>query len=353
MADEDIQVIVLEDKVEAPAAPAAPAAAAPPPAAAPSTDPKDGIDDLKRQLAAKSAETDHERAARADAERRATEEAKLRAEAERAAAAEAAKTTTATDHARDAEYDAITTSLAAAAQEVEAIAGQIATLSTEGKFGEVAKLQARLGGLGARIERLEDGKAAIEAAKKAPKPAAEPAKPATRELSQQEKNDNFLRSIPAPSAAWIRAHPQFFTDPAFQDRVMKAAANTEANLGYNHNNPKYFEAIEEAVGLRRTEQRSDAVTEADKAAAPTAPAAAPAATRAAPIPAAPPTRTIPAPDAPRGRREVTLSKAEIEHARITLTKETSPQVAAGMDPVEVFARNKEALIAEGKWHGAQ
>lgn len=302
--------------------------------AALSDDPQAGIEEMRRQV-----ETANRSAEAANV--RAGNESRARADAERRASVAAEETKRANTVAGNSQYDSVVSALSASEREIESIQSQKSAALEKGDYAEDARLAVLMSKLAARIVSLETGKSEIERVRSLPPVQQAPV------AQQAPTNETFLASLPARSADWIRAHPQFFSDQSFHDKVLAAAQFAENVKGLNHNSDDYFKFIEEESGV---------VTRAAPAAQPTsaaavvvtrdspAPQTQPAQRPAAPVAAAP-SRSVPDMNGrPANPRSVTLSKEEREIARIMHPK-LKP---SDPDPEVVYARNKYALQQEGR-----
>lgn len=300
------------------------------------TDPAVAVEDLKRQIKERDEQRERDKAALVESNRRATEEANRRIAAERAAAENATKVTVAETSQQEAEYGSIVTALNALQSEEAALTDQLAAFNTEGKFQEAAKIQAKLGRVGARIESLESGKEQFDRQREAAKnkPVAQP-QPQPIQKSVEEQREDWLRTVSGPSAGWIRQHPQYFTDGNFQAKV-NAAHNYNLHVrGMRDDNPEFFKHIEEAVGLRQAEGNQPVTTQP---------------TRVAPVMvAAPPSAPAAGGAGIVNGTKVTLTADEQKMAYDMFTKETSEFVAKGGSPLTAFAMQRARQIAEGKW----
>lgn len=256
----------------------------------------DSLEKLRQQL-------DNERKARADAERAANE------------AAQTAHTSKA--EAQDANLHLIANAIKTVEQNNEILKANYKAAMAEGDFDTVAELQLEMSSNAAKLLQLEQGKQALEAA-----PKTEAPRPFT-----PDPVEALASQLTPRSAAWVRAHPEYASDPN-KYNAMLAAHNLAIANGIAPDTDDYFDSVEESLRIRRpaVQQQEDD---------PMAAAAQPTQRRAAP-PAAPVSRSGATPGAKPTR--VTLSAEEREMA------EMMGQTA------EEYARNKLALIKEGKLH---
>lgn len=190
---------------------------------------------------------------------------------------------------------------------------KLAAASAAGDHEAVAEITEAMSDISAKLLNLENGKQALS---ERPKPrAAEPT----------DVVEAFASQMKAPSAAWIRAHPDYVTDVK-KNKKMLAAHSMALADDLEADTPEYFASIEKTLGLDKKEAEEvedDATSEAAK----------PVAKRASP-PAAPVSRSM----GSDGKKIniVTLSREEVETAEMMgMTKED-------------YARNKQKLISEGR-----
>lgn len=257
--------------------------------------PEEGVEKLKKQL-------EDEKAARIAAESRANEAAQAEAKAR--------------GEVQTSQLDLIKGAIDQVTQANDALEEKYAAALSSQDWAGAAKVQREMANNSAKLAQLESGKTALE---KAPKPTprvvADPV-------------ESFCANLSAPSAAWVRAHPEFVRD-AHKNRQMIAAHELAIARGYNADTDEYFKSIEKTLDLTPTITKTEIAEDED----PMAAAAKPVQTRAAPA-AAPVSRG----GNGNGSRPnvVKLSAAEVEIAQ-----------NMGMTPEE-YARNKIALKKEGK-----
>lgn len=306
------------------------------PAAARTDDPLAGVEDLKRQVESANRTA-------SEATERAIRESNRAADADRRAAAAAADANQARVVAGDSQYDSIVNALSAKEREMEQAQTAKAAALEAGDYPEVAKLDGKMARLGAAIVNLEGGKSHIEEQRKVTPKVEVPAPAAARTPSESEQNEAWLAGLNPRSAQWIRAHPRFFTDKAFQAKVLGAAQYAEVNKGLSVETEAYFQFIENEVGL------SQQAIEPGPLSAAAAPVQSrdSAPTRAAPPIAATPSRSVPGPTGRPAGNRITLSQEERDIARTLFPK----QKPTDPDPEVAYARNKMLLIREGRMSG--
>jgi len=306
-------------------------------------DPLAGIEDLRRQVE----KNDN---LRRQAEQNAQRESQARQEAERRAAQATEEARQARQIAESSNFDSVVNALAATERELAGLESLKATALEKGEYDSVAKYDTQMAKVGARVVQLESAKASIETARRnAPQQQQQPQPQQQPQMTQEQANQDFLNRLPTRSADWIRAHPQFFADQNFSRRVLAAAEYAEAIEGVNHNTDRYFEIIEEAVGLRTPQSPASAASHVQQRASaaappPPPPPPPPAQPQRQAAPAAAPSRSSPEPAGRNNGRTITLSveEREMAHHLHPRRKPTDP------DPEVIYAKNKAALIREGK-----
>jgi hypothetical protein len=261
--------------------------------------PEEGIQKLQRQLDEERAARASEAAARQDAERRAQEatEGELRAK---------------TDN-HQSQLDMLGNAIANLTSANDLLKSKYSAALAAQDFDTAASAQLEMSTNAAKLVQLESGKANLERAGK-PAPRVAPVNPV----------DRFVSTMTPRSASWVRAHPEFVTDTAKNNKMM-AAHYAAIGDGHAPDSDQYFEAIEQTLGLRQAPQVDDEPVLSD--------AARPKSQRTPP-PAAPVSRSG---KSTGGRPNVvTLSSDEVEIAKMN-----------GMTPEE-YARNKYALQKEGR-----
>ena len=182
-----------------------------------------------------------------------------------------------------------------------------------GDYDSAAEYQEAMADARAKLLQLENGMSAMEAQlKQAPRP-----------VQHADPVEQLASQLSGPSAAWVRAHPEYARTPRLTQKMI-AAHNLVTADGIASDTPEYFASVEKVLGINAPVEE-DALSSAS----------APAQRRSAPA-AAPVSRTGTA----TGTRPniVRLSAEEREMASMM-----------GMTP-EDYARNKVALKREGKLH---
>lgn len=154
------------------------------------------------------------------------------------------------------EHSTVANALEAAQARADVLQTDYTAAMEAGDFRKASQLNLEIGRLGARIEQLETGKQALERQRTENlRPVASTPPP---QQSEQDRIEADLASRGPEAAAWIRKHadpatgrPRFYTDPAFQSRVIGADSLAVGN-GLVRNTPQYFEYIERTVGVAQT-----------------------------------------------------------------------------------------------------
>lgn len=254
--------------------------------------PEDGIEQLKANL---------EQSQRNEADAR-----RQRDEANQRAAQEAQRAAGATKEVRDTNLSLVTNAIETIKMSQNALKTNWAAAMAAGDFDGAADIQLKMSDNSAKLTQLESGKAEMEIASKRPEP-----QPGTRTVDPVE---HIASQLTGPSAAWIRAHPEYARTPDMYQKVIRADAKVWGD-GVERDTPEYFERVERALGLRQ-----DAPQRQERGGAP---------------PAAPPSRG--SGDGNGGSRQtVRLTPAEMEMAALT-----------GLT-LQQYAANKIALRDEGK-----
>jgi hypothetical protein len=208
--------------------------------------------------------------------------------------------------------------LASLARDREIAKQDIISGHEAGDFAKVADAQDRLAAAHARIAAAEQASLALKEQAENPPPPV-----------YVDHAEILARSMYPRAAAWIRAHPRFAQPGADNDRMVQAH-HAALGKGIEERGDEYFEYLETALGLRQEESRQGK----DRDDAP----------RSRPIVNAPPSRRSGAVTANVEPGRVTLSAAERETA---IALNTDPK-RSEEEILRAYAKNKRALIAEGK-----
>lgn len=322
-----------------------------------STDPEEGIELLRQQLARRDTELLQEREARRHSEA-------ARVEAERAARDHAGKAEQFRAQASDASYDSVVNAIGAASAELESATARQVDAYEKGDFSAVAKLNGEIGRISARIEGLETGKVQMDQRRQAPNQAQpvqqfqETAEQVNRRPWSQHEFDRYIGTRTPRSAQWVRSHPEFAADPLFRTRVIGADGYVADTLGIPRDTDEYFRRVEEALNLGTASsavsqagqmssrdsgdlQQQQAVVAQQLAAQQSVAAAQ---RQRAAVPAAPPSRSVPTSRGNMSGTQITLSEEERKTAHLIMPpkiKDTDP------DPEVLYAKHKIDMIRQG------
>jgi len=247
---------------------------------------EEGVEDLKKKLLASEA-------SRLEAETRA------RAAQERAVRA--------SGEVEDTNLTLVKSAIDTTKRDREQLKANYAAAMANGDFAAAADIQQAMGDASARLLQLDQGREAMEQKAKLPKP----------QPMEIDPVEALARQLTAPSAAWVRAHPEFARDQRLYGKML-GAHNVVMADGVVADSPDYFARVEAILGVGGTDDGTFSA------------AAAPAQQRSSPPPAAPAQRG--------GARSnvVRLSPEELEVASLM-----------GMKP-EDYAKNKAELKAAGR-----
>lgn len=186
------------------------------------------------------AEGDRKRAEAAEATARTERQAREAADRR----AEAAVTT-----ASESQLDTVSTGLAAAQTEAEAATAAYQTAMEAGDFAAAAKAQRRMASAEAKIGRLDEAKADLEA-RKAEKP--ERTERTETRTAPADPVEAYIANRTEPTAKWLREHRDFVTDPK-KNAKLTAAHHDAIAADLSPDTDAYFEHVETFIGLRKSE----------------------------------------------------------------------------------------------------
>lgn len=218
----------------------------------------DPLESLKGQLSTLQGREEQNRRERDDALRRASE-------AEQRATQATQEVATAKTEAVESQYDTVVTGISSAQAEADAAEVAYQTAFNNGDGTAAAKAQRKMAEAVAKVGRLEEARADLEAvAKRAPTEAADVARAQPRQ--QQPQGDGveaFLATRTPKTAQWLRDHSDMAT--ALAARMSGRATTDQSRLGAKltagHNmaesegleadTPEYFEYIEKFIGEKK------------------------------------------------------------------------------------------------------
>lgn len=277
---------------------------------------EDDVADLRRQLA--------------EANGRASSAETARQAAERVAGQATNRAISETGNRMSAEEQAADNAIAASTAAIDRAEAALAEAQEKGDFKGAAKANRELTEAVTKKSRWEERKDHLaaqrvkfdEAAKDPPAPVA----------GQKDALGNDLAIYTPAARDWISRHPDYLTSPDFVNRVVRADALAYGE-GHTRDSLKYYERVEEIVGLRQTPDTEESnVT--------TLPARRQAQTP--PKPGTPVSRSSQQrPNNPQGR-VAQLSEAEREMARLAFP-ELKDEAA-----YTTYADNKDRLTRENR-----
>lgn len=219
--------------------------------------------------------------------------------------------------ARAANLSMVEGAITSVKREQEVLEANLANAMGAGDFGAAAKIQTQIATAATKLVQLETGKEAME---------AEAKQPIKRMEATRDPVDAFASQLSPRSAAWVRAHPQFATDPRLTQKMVAAHNLVVGDIPADTD--EYFDKVESLLGLKKPadDLQEDPMGEAAQVTQ----------RRSGSPPAAPVSRS----GTGNGQRPNTirLSAAEVEMAEMT-----------GLTPRE-YAEQKAKLQKEGKLH---
>jgi len=247
----------------------------------------------------------------ADFKRKYEEERAARIDAERRAQAANEQVHRASNEVDDTNLRLVESAIGTIKNETATLKARYRDAMAAGDFDFAAEVQEAMSNNAARLLQLENGKQAMESRPRQAPPVA-----------YSDPVEAFASQLTPQSAAWVRKHPEFVTNPRLNQKMI-AAHNLAMADGVEADTPDYFGYVEGILGVREV-SRNETATSA---------AAAPTQRRASP-PAAPVSRN----GTGTGSRPnvVRLTADEREMASLM-----------GQSPEE-YAKNKIALIKAGK-----
>lgn len=195
--------------------------------------PEEGIESLKDQIARAQAES----------------KARLGA-ADRAIQEQAARATKAEREVVEVKKGAVETTIESLTRDKEMAKRDFIAASETGDYKAAADAQDRISAANARIVAAEQGRVILEEELKAPP------KPAQVQPQFVDQVEQVARQLAAPSAAWVRAHPEYITDPAKNEQMLRAHHGALAQ-GRREDTAAYFESINHALGIGGEHPRAD------------------------------------------------------------------------------------------------
>lgn len=204
-----------------------------------------------------------------DLEAREAEANRRAADAEREAARHRTEAETAKKQVANSQLDTVTTALNAAKADAEQAKKDLRTAREAGDVDAEVEAADRLAMARADERRLDEAKSDLEARAKAPP---------KREQQQMDVVEAYVQGRTAPTAQWLRAHPDFIRDPRKQAKLSAAHYDAEGE-GLVADTPEYFAHVEKFLGITKggeqvTKNPTEAAQVKPRASAPVAPGSA-------------------------------------------------------------------------------
>lgn len=216
----------------------------------------------------------------------------------------------------DAEAQSIENAIAASKAEADNAEADYERAAEVGDFKAQAQAQRRMAVAAGRLDRLEEGKAAIEA-----RPVQTAATTQAQEGASSSVEQVLSRSgLPSEAKSWLRKHSDYLMD-ARKNAKIQDLHYTVLEEGLAPFSPEYFEKIEEHLGMKQK-----AATHDDSDEERTVPAKKQAVSVQAPV-----SREVPNSNGQRPTGKIRLTPLEVEHAK-----------AAGVTP-EAYMASKLKL----------
>ena len=184
--------------------------------------PEKGLETLRKQLKDEQEARQAAEQARAAADARAAEASRSEAEAR--------------GRAQTTELDLVKNAIATVTQANDALESKYADAMAAQDWAAAAKLQRQMGDNSAKLAQLEAGKTQLE---KQPKPTPR---------TPTDPVEALCAQLSAPSANWVRAHPEFARDPG-KYQLMIAAHGMALAKGHKADSDEYFKSIEKSLDL--------------------------------------------------------------------------------------------------------
>lgn len=310
MADDD--TVLVEIKPEESKTPQASDKQAPKPGEqvtrrAEASEPDEGIESLKAQIAEMKAREDRERQGRVAAEQLA---AQRQAEAQKALG----EAQEARDRSAQSDIQTVANAIAASEAEAVAAARELQTALEAGDFAKAGEAQRKISRAEAKLVVLGESKSNLEA----DKAKHEARRAETRAEPVQDPVEAYIQARTPKTQSWLRQHRECVSDPRMNNRAVAAHHEALAD-GYQPDTDEYFEFLDQKLGFSvptgdgegeplRTERRS--------------------------APAAPVTR-------------VTATKPAGNFVKLTMRERLAAD-ELGLTHSE-YARRKQAMMKEGRY----
>lgn len=269
-------------------------------------EPQEGIEELRARLQASDT-------ARRQAEERANTAEQARAQA--------------TGATQDANVQFLTTALEGVKQTLGVLQVNLAEAYATQDFNQAAQIQTEISRTTQRETLIENG---LEQLKSAPREQPRAPPPPVDEV------EAVAGRLTPNAAAWIRAHPNYVTDPRLNQRLMSAHHAAMAD-GLPADSPEYIAYVERTLGVAgQSSPRPGFIEERTPVAE----------TRHAAPPAAPVSRGA---NGSANPTRVTLTREQQEVAHNNFPEEMKAD-PSGRKAEQAYARNMLILRREGRMH---
>ncbi len=187
-----------------------------------------------------------------DLETRAADQEQRRIKAEQEAARHKREAESANKRATSSHLDTITTALSSAQEDAERAKRDMKAAKAAGDIDAEVEAQDRLAKARSTEMRLDEAKSDMEARAKAPPKREEEA------VTSTDPVEVFAASRTPPTAAWVRAHPEYVRSEKGLKKLTAADAVAQSE-DLIPDTPEYFARVEEYLGIGK---KAPAPTEA-------------------------------------------------------------------------------------------
>lgn len=254
--------------------------------------PQDDDDAVKKALDATKRAEDLQRSL-ADANRRADEAARQVRERDEELQRERGDR-------HDAEFNSVLTAIAAEQAALEQAKAAYAASAQNGDWVAAGEAQSAMARAAARIDRLEDNKAAFETRREEAKKA-----PPTPSRQSAPDFETQISNLPGEAKTWLRAHPDYWTDPQKNKQIQSLHGYLVNHKHIAEFSKDYFDEIDVQLGFKTNEPQPQATEP-------------PAPRRSMPV-SAPVSRDVPTPSGQRSNIRITLTAEQRDIARKSFT----------------------------------
>lgn len=229
-------------------------------------EPVEPADDLAEQFA--TLKTENERNVQ-----RANDEARRRTEAERAATQAREEAASARGEAIESHVTTVESGLEAARAEADSAEREYIAAVETGDAAKQAQAQRKIARAEAKIGRLDEAKAELDIRRTKAEPEPRRQQQIERPRQADDPVEAYVQNRSEPTANWLRAHPDFITDPR-KNAKLTAAHYDATGEGIDVDSKEYFEHVEKFIGLTNGAKVNGKEPAPKRKAAPVAPGAA-------------------------------------------------------------------------------